>query len=164
MCVPNLVPIGPQTATCICLEGYTHRHTHTLSYIDIDHPSHCPTIFSDAFLSSSSLATSIMNSLLPTVYVVLQSSYNMAIRHQPPFLYFLCDFACFTDCIIITPAYTRTNAAFLFDVLHLCNRRSSSEGQGQSSELTQFIQFRKRQQSVWNPFLLIERVLFYSLL
>ena len=38
MCVPNLVPIGPQTATCIRLEGYTHTHTHThtLSYIDID--------------------------------------------------------------------------------------------------------------------------------
>ena len=34
MCVPNLVPIGPQTATCIRLEGYTH--THTLLYIDID--------------------------------------------------------------------------------------------------------------------------------
>ena len=34
MRVPNLVPIGPQTATCIRLEGYTHRHT--LSYIDID--------------------------------------------------------------------------------------------------------------------------------
>ena len=34
MCVLNLVPIGPQTATCIRLEGYTHRHT--LSYIDID--------------------------------------------------------------------------------------------------------------------------------
>ena len=34
MCVPYLVPIGPQTATCIRLEGYTHRHT--LSYIDID--------------------------------------------------------------------------------------------------------------------------------
>ena len=34
MCVPNLVPIGPQTAMCIRLEGYTHRHT--LSYIDID--------------------------------------------------------------------------------------------------------------------------------
>ena len=38
MCVPNLVPIGPQPATCIRLEGYTHTHTHThtLSYIDID--------------------------------------------------------------------------------------------------------------------------------
>ena len=38
MCVPNLAPIGPQTATCIRLEGYTHTHTHThtLSYIDID--------------------------------------------------------------------------------------------------------------------------------
>ena len=36
MRVPNLVPIGPQTATCIRLEGYTHTHTHTLSYIDID--------------------------------------------------------------------------------------------------------------------------------
>ena len=38
MCVPNLVPIGPQTATCIRLEGYTHTHTHThtLSYIDIE--------------------------------------------------------------------------------------------------------------------------------
>ena len=34
MCVPNLVPIGPETATCIRLERYTHRHT--LSYIDID--------------------------------------------------------------------------------------------------------------------------------
>ena len=34
MCVPNLVPIGPQTAMYIRLEGYTHRHT--LSYIDID--------------------------------------------------------------------------------------------------------------------------------
>ena len=32
MCVPNLVPIGPQTATCIRLEGYRH----TLSYIDIE--------------------------------------------------------------------------------------------------------------------------------
>ena len=38
MCVPNLVPIGPEMATCIRLEGYTHTHTHThtLSYIDID--------------------------------------------------------------------------------------------------------------------------------
>ena len=35
MCVPNFVPIGAETATCIRLEGYTHRHT--LSYIDIDH-------------------------------------------------------------------------------------------------------------------------------
>ena len=34
MCVPNLVPIGPETATCIRLERYTNRHT--LSYIDID--------------------------------------------------------------------------------------------------------------------------------
>ena len=34
MCVSNLVPIGPETATCIRLERYTHRHT--LSYIDID--------------------------------------------------------------------------------------------------------------------------------
>ena len=34
MCVPNVVPIGPQTPTCIRLEGYTHRHT--LSYIDIE--------------------------------------------------------------------------------------------------------------------------------
>ena len=34
MRVPNLVPIGPQAATCIRPEGYTH--THTLSYIDID--------------------------------------------------------------------------------------------------------------------------------
>ena len=34
MCVPNLVPIGPETATCIRLERYTHRHT--FSYIDID--------------------------------------------------------------------------------------------------------------------------------
>ena len=46
MCVPNLVPIGPQTATRICLEGYTrararvhagthaHTHTHPLLYID----------------------------------------------------------------------------------------------------------------------------------
>ena len=34
MCVPNLVPIGPQATTCIPSEGYTHRHT--LSYIDID--------------------------------------------------------------------------------------------------------------------------------
>ena len=34
MCMPNLVPIGPETATCIRLERYTHRHT--LSYIDID--------------------------------------------------------------------------------------------------------------------------------
>ena len=33
MCVPNLVPIGPETATCIRLERYIHRHT--LSYIDI---------------------------------------------------------------------------------------------------------------------------------
>ena len=32
MCVPNLVRIGPQTATCIRLEGYTHTHTHTLLY------------------------------------------------------------------------------------------------------------------------------------
>ena len=32
MCVPNFVPIGPQTATCIFLEGYTHRHTHTILY------------------------------------------------------------------------------------------------------------------------------------
>ena len=32
MCVPNLVPIGLKMATCICLEGYTHRHT--FSYID----------------------------------------------------------------------------------------------------------------------------------
>ena len=38
MRVPNLVPIGPQVATCIRPEGYTHRQTdtHTLSYIDID--------------------------------------------------------------------------------------------------------------------------------
>ena len=50
MCVPNLVPIGPQTAKCICLEGYTHTHarmharthartrthTHSPIYIDID--------------------------------------------------------------------------------------------------------------------------------
>ena len=42
MRVPNLVPIGPQAATCIRPEGYTHRQTdrqtdtHTLSYIDID--------------------------------------------------------------------------------------------------------------------------------
>ena len=38
MCVPNLVPIGPQATTCIPSEGYTHTytHTHTLSYIDID--------------------------------------------------------------------------------------------------------------------------------
>ena len=40
MRVPNLVPIGPQAATCIPSEGYTHTHTHTdthtLSYIDID--------------------------------------------------------------------------------------------------------------------------------
>ena len=37
MRVPNLVPIGPQAATCMRPEGYTHRqtHTHTLSYIDI---------------------------------------------------------------------------------------------------------------------------------
>ena len=34
MRVPNLVPIGPQAATCIRPEGYTD--THTLSYIDID--------------------------------------------------------------------------------------------------------------------------------
>ena len=38
MRVPNLVPIGPQAATCIRREGYTHRqtdrqtHTHTLLY------------------------------------------------------------------------------------------------------------------------------------
>ena len=34
MRVPNLVPIGPQAATCrpIRPEGYTHRHTHTLLY------------------------------------------------------------------------------------------------------------------------------------
>ena len=32
MCVPNLVPIGPQATTCILSEEYTHRHT--LSYID----------------------------------------------------------------------------------------------------------------------------------
>ena len=38
MRVPNLVPIGPQAATCIRPEGYTHTQTdtHTLSYIDID--------------------------------------------------------------------------------------------------------------------------------
>ena len=38
MRVPNLVAIGPQAATCIRPEGYTHRQTdtHTLSYIDID--------------------------------------------------------------------------------------------------------------------------------
>ena len=38
MCVPNLVPIGPQAMACrppIPSEGYTHRHT--LSYIDIDY-------------------------------------------------------------------------------------------------------------------------------
>ena len=35
MRVPNLVPIGPQAATCIPSEGYTHTDTHTLSYIDI---------------------------------------------------------------------------------------------------------------------------------
>ena len=41
MRVPNLVPIGPQAATCIRPEGYTHRQTdrqtdtHTLSYIDL---------------------------------------------------------------------------------------------------------------------------------
>ena len=34
MRMPNLVPIGPQAATCIRPEGYTD--THTLSYIDID--------------------------------------------------------------------------------------------------------------------------------
>ena len=32
MRVPNLIPIGPQAATCIRPEGYTHRHTHTLLY------------------------------------------------------------------------------------------------------------------------------------
>ena len=32
MCVPNLVPIGPQTATCVRLEGYTHTRTHSLLY------------------------------------------------------------------------------------------------------------------------------------
>ena len=36
MCMPNLVPIGPQATMCIPSEGYTHTHTHTLSYIDID--------------------------------------------------------------------------------------------------------------------------------
>ena len=36
MCVPHLVPIGPQATTCIPSEGYTHTYTHTLSYIDID--------------------------------------------------------------------------------------------------------------------------------
>ena len=50
MCVPNLVPIGPHTATCIRLEGYTHRHTHThthtLAYIDIDdRQSYCVTMY-----------------------------------------------------------------------------------------------------------------------
>ena len=35
MRVPNLVPIGPQAATCIRPEGYTD--THTLSYIDIEY-------------------------------------------------------------------------------------------------------------------------------
>ena len=39
MCVPNLVPIGPETATCIRFERYTHRHT--LSYIDIDKECGC---------------------------------------------------------------------------------------------------------------------------
>ena len=28
MCVPNLVPIGPQAKTCIRLKGYTQRYTH----------------------------------------------------------------------------------------------------------------------------------------
>ena len=32
MRVPNLVPIGPQAATCIRPEGYTHTQTHTLLY------------------------------------------------------------------------------------------------------------------------------------
>ena len=36
MRVPNLVPIGPQAATCIRPEGHTHRQTHTHSPIDID--------------------------------------------------------------------------------------------------------------------------------
>ena len=41
MCVPNLVPIGPQAATCIRPEGYTHTHrqTHTHSPI-IDEITH----------------------------------------------------------------------------------------------------------------------------
>ena len=39
MCVQNLVPIGPQSTTCIPSEGHTHTYTytHTLSYIDIDY-------------------------------------------------------------------------------------------------------------------------------
>ena len=46
MCVPNLVPIGPQTATCIRLEGYTHTHARThVSQPSTQHPratGRCP--------------------------------------------------------------------------------------------------------------------------
>ena len=34
MRVPNFVPIGPQAATCIRPEGYTHRQTDTHTLID----------------------------------------------------------------------------------------------------------------------------------
>ena len=43
MCVPNLVPIGPQATTCIASEGYTHRHTdtHTHTHTHSHSPIRC---------------------------------------------------------------------------------------------------------------------------
>ena len=55
MCVPNLVPIGPQAATCIRPEGYTHTQTdtHTLSYIDIDIYIICKQIKYDSIINGN---------------------------------------------------------------------------------------------------------------
>ena len=33
MCVPNLVPIGPQATTCIPSEGYTHTYSPIYVYL-----------------------------------------------------------------------------------------------------------------------------------
>ena len=68
MCVPNLVPIGPQATTCIPSEGYTdtYSHTHTHAPIDtetVGRQSAPPK--NDVLLIAEALAASVNANRLP---------------------------------------------------------------------------------------------------
>ena len=90
MCVPNLVSIGPQTATCIRLEGYTHRHT--LSYIDIDRPTPFASkkpkknpVFERVTMTRYNLANSLHVFFLPVIRIMrrhLKPSYKHVINNH----------------------------------------------------------------------------------